>query len=96
MAANFILVMILTRVLSVEDFGKFIFAQSIINTVIIFGPLGLNRAIVQFTALHLGKNEWHKAKGVLFRLGGLSVLTSTALGLVIAILSYNFGDEILK
>lgn len=96
MASNVLLMMLLARILTVEDFGKFIFAQSIVNTIIIFSALGLHRTITQFTAIHLANNEWGKVKGVLFRLGSLTVLFSVVLGGLLSFISYCYGDRIYK
>ena len=88
MVANLILVMILTRLLTLEDFGTFTLAQTIINTLAVLGLLGLPRAIVRFTALYKAQEDWNKIKSIFNKLTRHIVI----FGFMLCVVVFIFGQ----
>jgi len=96
MVMSIVLAMMMTRLLSVEDFGRYVYAQSIILMLSVLGSLGLHGAITQFTAHHWGKGEISQVKGVLFGLGKDILLLSSLLAVVVFFVGYRYGDQLLN
>ena len=96
MAMNIVLTMMLTHLLSVEDFGRYVYAQSVIVMLSAFGFMGLQGAVTQFTAYHQGKNNSARMKGILFGLGRDVLFFNTVLAAAVFLAGYYYGDLLLN
>jgi O-antigen/teichoic acid export membrane protein len=96
MAANFALIMLLTRLLSPEDFGKFILAQTVIGTLAILGTFGLDKALTRYVAYYKGLENWAAVKGVARKIGLRTIALNSALGVAVFIAAYYLGDQLFR
>lgn len=92
--ANFMVVVFLARLLPVEKFGLYAYSQSLFLMISIFGSLGLQTAVTQFTALHNGSGDYDKIKGILSGITKDAVVINVLLALCVVILCFTFGDSL--
>lgn len=96
MLSSLIIVMLLTRLLSVDDFGKFIFAQTVINLVAVFGYMGFPNAITRYTAYYKGSDNWGKVKALFYRLSKSIFILNILLGIVVFFACHLFSDRLFR
>jgi O-antigen/teichoic acid export membrane protein len=81
---------LLARVLSPADFGRYFVALTTVSFLSILGMLGLNRAVVRFVGAALAKELYYRSRAIL----RIVLLVGSGSGIVIALL-YSATGEIL-
>ena len=79
-AFGFLVVALITRLVSPGVYGLFVLATSVLHLMQVFASAGLHRAIDYFVPQYLARDEPGKARGVTLQVFGLLLLTSTATG----------------
>lgn len=67
MGANFIVTLVLARVLTPAEYGMFFVALTTIVIVASVGTLGMDQIVVRFAAMHAGKYDYTSARRVIVR-----------------------------
>lgn len=91
------LTVFLARILKPEQFGMYSLALSIAMLAIALANLGIDGAVVRYTAYHIGRKNLEKVRGhfryfLKFKLI-LAFAVSVILTLLSSLLAYFFGDE---
>ena len=79
-AFGFLVVALITRLVSPGVYGLFVLATSVLHLMQVFASAGLHRAIDYFVPQYLANDEPGRARGVTLQVFGLLLLTSTATG----------------
>lgn len=82
--AAFGLQVLLTRLLGVHEFGRYVYALSWITFISQVGVLGFDTASLRFVAAHEAKGEWGPLRGFLERSRHVAIVLSTAMSAVMA------------
>lgn len=97
---GFLIIAIITRLVSPSVYGLFILATSIILFVQAFANLGLPKAIDYFVPQHLSNGEHDKARGVIFVVCILVLIASAVVAGVIVLsagaIAEAFGEPSLR
>ena len=89
---GFLIIAIITRLVSPSVYGLFILATSIILFVQAFANLGLPKAIDYFVPQYLSNGEHDKARGVIFVVFTLVLLSSGVVAVVIVLTAETLAD----
>lgn len=87
-ALTLIMAVVLARVLSVENFGIYVFCLSIVQILSVPAMLGGRQLIVREVAAYRTKGEYHFLRGLLLRFRQASFLVSILLSLATAGVGY--------
>ena len=79
-AFGFLVVALITRLVSPGVYGLFVLATSVLHLMQVFASAGLHRAIDYFVPQYLARDEPGKARGVTLQVFGLLLFTSTLTG----------------
>ncbi|WP_418282198.1 oligosaccharide flippase family protein [Halorubrum sp. DTA98] len=79
-AFGFLVVALITRLVSPGVYGLFVLATSVLHLLQVFASAGLHRAIDYFVPQYLARDEPGKARGVTLQVFGLLLVTSLATG----------------
>jgi O-antigen/teichoic acid export membrane protein len=89
---------ILARVLGTESFGIYAYATTWLLLLTLASLLGLHTSTIRFVSEYQGLQEWGLLRGYLRRSQQVTLLTSSAIGLVVAVsvhtLRHTFGPEL--
>lgn len=89
---GFLVVAVITRLVSPSVYGLFILATSIILFVQAFANLGLPKAIDYFVPQHLSDGDPDKARGVMVAVFGIVLLSSGVVAVVIVMTAGTLAD----
>ncbi len=90
MVLNYILLMMLTRFLTPEEFGSFVLAQAIINVSIAFVLVGMHKSLDRFIPFYHSLGEIGKIKTLIFNI----IKWTLGLSLIAVILFFISADFI--
>ncbi len=98
-AFGFLVVALITRLVSPGVYGLFVLATSVLHLLQVFASAGLHRAIDYYVPQYLAADEPGKARGVTLQVFGLLLLTSTTTGALLYLgadrLAAVFGEPAL-
>lgn len=84
---------LLARMLSLEEFGAYLLAFSIVSVGAVIGALGLPKTMVQFIAENMARDQPGRARKAIYKTLGLGVLGTLGVGLAYLLI---FGDLVGK
>ncbi len=96
MVLNYILLMILTRFLSPEEFGTFVLAQTVINVSLIFVLLGMHKALDRFIPFYNSSGNRGKIKTLIYSIVKWSLFLSIIIGSIFLLSSEYISISIFK
>jgi O-antigen/teichoic acid export membrane protein len=84
---GFVLSVVLARLLGPEGVGLYFLALTVNTLAVVVGRMGLDNALVRFTASNVAANDWRAVKGVSQQGITLSLMVSVAVAGVIVVLA---------
>lgn len=81
---NFVISLLLARLLGVAGFGAYSFALAWVGLLNIPSILGFDRLLIREVAVHRSRSEWGLMKGLLLRTSQLVLVASCAVALIAA------------
>lgn len=85
---------LLARLLSPQNLGGFFLASSLVSVGSLLGSLGLTHAVVRFVAESIGKGQYERARGAIFKILGLGLLGATGVGIAYLLLGRAIGSGV--
>jgi len=95
-AVNFALAILLARVMGAEGMGIYVICMSIVNTIVCIGLLGTLPLVIRDIASHLVMNRYGEIRALLIRTLQFTLLSSTVLIIVSAVVGLALYDSALS
>jgi O-antigen/teichoic acid export membrane protein len=93
---NYLLLIVLTRLLSPKEYGTFVLGQSIINTLLVFVMLGTPRLIDRYVPFFNSRGEEGSAKTLIYGVFRIVLIIALFMGLLVYLLSDHVGKSVFS